>query len=1021
MPTKTIVPAYFYPAGNTYWDDLTNLAASLAANTVTAILNQSNGHFTVADPNYVTAANNFVAVGGKLVGYVYSSYGARPIADVKADIANYIAQFPYVTGFFIDEMSNLQSNVAYYQELHDYIKLLSPSYTIIGNPGANTLETYMPTADILVTFEGSGATYQSYTPATWMADYSADHFSHLVYGVASAAGVLAVQQHALATGGGNLYVTNDVLTLNPWDTLSSYYPTSPILGSASNDIISGTQGNDVINGQAGNDTLKGSFGNDTLIGGLGNDVLDGGLGADRLAGGLGDDMYILDFSVRYRGFMSMFNNSASDKIVEFANEGVDTLVLRGNASYHFGGKGHSQNSNTVSLVGTEMENIDASNTIGRNVNLIGNDYNNTLIGNSVSNRIYGGLGNDTLIGGVGNDGLVGGLGVNKAKFFGVQADYQISVNTQGLFTITDTNMVNGDEGTDILTQIQYLEFSDGILSVSAIQPSNLPMGTSFLLNTDSVNYQYDPSTIGLADGGFISAWMTVDAVTFVRSVHGQLFSPSNSKVGAEFLIAATGMAPSVAQLSNGDLIVTTQTLNSGIELRHFNHLGNQIGVVVQVNTYGAVLTNPYGGGTQEAPKITALANGGYVVVWQSDDSVHSWATTYGADNNGYGVYGQRFDALDNKVGGEFKVNTYVNSTQSAPSIASLNDGSFVVVWQSIGQDVSTGPVGTYGIYAQRFGSDGAKLGSEFGVNTTTNMEQKNPSITHLSDDSLMVVWESNAINSGDVYGQHLATDGSLIGSEFKISSSDNSISSSAPTTTALSDGNYVVTWLSTNNFGQIVAKGQLFLVDGTKISTEFVINENYPNRQSAVALEDGGFVVTWGTPSTAQDIYAQHYGTNSFYQLTGTDTNNYLSLNSTTRDFKLNGLGGDDVLKGASGNDLLTGGLGRDSLTGGLGADTFDFNLIGETVIGANCDVITDFNHAELDKIDLSNIDANIIIANDQAFVFIGNNVAFSAAGQLRYDTALHTIFGEVDGVGGADFQIELTGVASLSASDFNL
>lgn len=117
----------------------------------------------------------------------------------------------------------------------------------------------------------------------------------------------------------------------------------------------------------------------------------------------------------------------------------------------------------------------------------------------------------------------------------------------------------------------------------------------------------------------------------------------------------------------------------------------------------------------------------------------------------------------------------------------------------------------------------------------------------------------------------------------------------------------------------------------------------------------------------------------------------------------------------------MIGGDGKDYLTGGIGADIFDFNLTNESAVGANCDVITDFNHAELDKIDLSIIDANVNLVNDQAFSFIGNNVAFSAAGQLRYDAALYSVFGDVNGDAVADFQIELTGVASLSASDFVL
>lgn len=197
MTAKILVPAYFYPnpSGDNYWGKLANMAND--GQSVTAILNPNSGPSTSVDANYTNAVNTLVAAGGKVVGYVASTYGARDIAEVKADIQAYLTQYPSVTGFFIDEMSNLPEKVAYYQELHDYIKGLSASYTIIGNPGLSTLEVYVATADVLVTFEGSAASYQAFTPDAWTAGYSADHFAHLVYGVTNNTNAIAAAQHAI--------------------------------------------------------------------------------------------------------------------------------------------------------------------------------------------------------------------------------------------------------------------------------------------------------------------------------------------------------------------------------------------------------------------------------------------------------------------------------------------------------------------------------------------------------------------------------------------------------------------------------------------------------------------------------------------------------------------------------------------------------------------------------------------------------------------------------------------------------
>ena len=77
-----------------------------------------------------------------------------------------------------------------------------------------------------------------------------------------------------------------------------------------------------------------------------------------------------------------------------------------------------------------------------------------------------------------------------------------------------------------------------------------------------------------------------------------------------------------------------------------------------------------------------------------------------------------------------------------------------------------------------------------------------------------------------------------------------------------------------------------------------------------------------------------------------------------------------------------------------------------------------DFSHAQGDKIDLSALDANTTLANDQAFSYIGN-AAFSAAGQLRLVGGV--LSGDTNGDAVADFEIALTGVSVLGVGDFGL
>ncbi len=118
-----------------------------------------------------------------------------------------------------------------------------------------------------------------------------------------------------------------------------------------------------------------------------------------------------------------------------------------------------------------------------------------------------------------------------------------------------------------------------------------------------------------------------------------------------------------------------------------------------------------------------------------------------------------------------------------------------------------------------------------------------------------------------------------------------------------------------------------------------------------------------------------------------------------------------------AGNDTLIGGLGVDKLSGGSEADIFKYNSVDDSGITSKTrDTITDFNSAEGDKIDLSAIDANLKLKDDQAFTFIGNK-AFSntdATGQLRFDSVSHILYASTDADNIPEFSILLSGVKSL-------
>jgi beta-glucanase (GH16 family) len=152
----------------------------------------------------------------------------------------------------------------------------------------------------------------------------------------------------------------------------------------------------------------------------------------------------------------------------------------------------------------------------------------------------------------------------------------------------------------------------------------------------------------------------------------------------------------------------------------------------------------------------------------------------------------------------------------------------------------------------------------------------------------------------------------------------------------------------------------------------------------------------------------------------------------------LSGRDGDDHLYGGAGSDRLVGGSGADRLYGGSGDDTLRGSgsqnyLIGGTGVdkfiltgpsfskleAASRDVILDFSKSEGDRIDVSGIDANALVAGNQAFRFIGTNAFTGTSGELHTfkQSEILLLSGDVNGDRISDFHIEIYGVPALDGA----
>ena len=219
---EIVVPAYFYPSTGSDWNKL-NAAVSKAP--ITAIMNPGNGPGNAIDSNYTAAVNSFRAAGGRVIGYVYSSYATRSLSIVNADIDRYDTWYN-IDGIFVDEMANTgpAEKLNYYKAIRDHAKAIDPNWEVMGNPGTHTIEQYLtwPTADRLMVFENVGSAYPGYVPSAWNYNHNHSHFVHLVHTQPSATAMLADLQRAIAYNVGGIYVTDDVMN-NPWDRLPVYW------------------------------------------------------------------------------------------------------------------------------------------------------------------------------------------------------------------------------------------------------------------------------------------------------------------------------------------------------------------------------------------------------------------------------------------------------------------------------------------------------------------------------------------------------------------------------------------------------------------------------------------------------------------------------------------------------------------------------------------------------------------------------------------------------------------------------
>src|SRR5262245_19375021 len=325
-----------------------------------------------------------------------------------------------------------------------------------------------------------------------------------------------------------------------------------------------------------------------------------------------------------------------------------------------------------------------------------------------------------------------------------------------------------------------------LLTLVASARAQTPAGPDFRVNAFTTGHQRYPSLASDAAGAFVVVWSSDGQDGSAMGVFGRRFAADGSPGGGEFQVntytTSNQSFPHVASDAAGNFVVVWESNGqdgsaAGVFGRLFDANGSPVTAEFAVNTFTP--------GVQAEPRPAFTANGGFVVVWES----------YFQDGTISGIFGQRFDGAGSRVGPEFQVATYTTGGEYLPTIGSDAAGNFVVAWESDTQEGSS----NYGIFGQRFDAEGQRIGGEFHVNSDTFGNQRRPSVAVSPLGWFTVAWSGPDTDS-NIRETRWDPTGGLLGPEVTVVTFFDGVQSQA-SVAADANGNLAFSWTTSGQDG----------------------------------------------------------------------------------------------------------------------------------------------------------------------------------------------------------------------------
>ena len=402
---------------------------------------------------------------------------------------------------------------------------------------------------------------------------------------------------------------------------------------------------------------------------------------------------------------------------------------------------------------------------------------------------------------------------------GDQVHPQVSVNADGGYLVWEDNRTDGDG-----------------LGISALRlDGNFSAAYSpFRVNQEGAGDQQNAKVALLKDGGAVFVWQGGDESR--QHIYARFLSASNTWVTGDIMVNSDTnhfqQDAAVSVLSDGVVVVVYSSLDEqgagsmqDIFGQRFSLTGQKVGGTFPVNQFTTY--------NQRTPSVAALTDGGFVVVWVSEQQ-RSTATL-------------------------------------PPVVTTVGNGNVVTNYSTGSQPENQLPHVSVDIYGRVYTSNGYPAINAFLVNTSSNV-CANPDVSAASDNTFLVAWgEKNTgilNNSWDILERSFTLDSGVPTGGSTYLANTQLYGDQYGPHVSFSGSEYLILWTS---LGQDESwegvYGQFVGMDGSHKGDEFRVNTTTVNKQMHPALASDGagrFLTTWTSYTgfvNSFDLYAQRYAT----------------------------------------------------------------------------------------------------------------------------------------------------------------